>query len=115
MVKVCNTAFVKNDKEPYKTIFEKYPFELDNFQKYAIQAIEERNHILITAHTGSGKTLPAEYAIQKFCSDGKKVIYTSPIKSLSNQKFHEFSAKFPEISFGILTGEIGRASCRERV
>lgn len=106
MVKVCNTAFVKNDKEPYKTIFEKYPFELDNFQKYAIQAIEESNHILITAHTGSGKTLPAEYAIQKFCSDGKKVIYTSPIKSLSNQKFHEFSAKFPEISFGILTGDI---------
>jgi len=106
MVKVCNTAFVKNNEEPYKTIFREYPFELDNFQKYAVQAIEEKNHILITAHTGSGKTLPAEYAIQKFCRSGKKVIYTSPIKSLSNQKFHEFSAKFPEISFGILTGDI---------
>ena len=43
-------------------------------------------HILITAHTGSGKTLPAEYAIQKFHKEGKKVIYTSPIKSLSNLK-----------------------------
>ena len=83
-----------------------YPFELSLFQKDAIRGIEEGKHILITAHTGSGKTLPAEYAIRKFHKEGKKVIYTAPIKSLSNQKFYDFSKKFPEISFGILTGDI---------
>jgi len=85
---------------------ENYNFELDHFQKYAIQTLEEEKHVLITAHTGSGKTLPAEYAIQKFCRNGKKVIYTAPIKSLSNQKFNEFTCKYPDISFGILTGDI---------
>ncbi|MDC0142096.1 DEAD/DEAH box helicase, partial [bacterium] len=84
----------------------KYPFELSPFQKKAIAGIEEGKHILITAHTGSGKTLPAEYAIQKYHKEGKKVIYTAPIKSLSNQKFYNFTKKFPEISFGILTGDI---------
>ena len=98
----------------YNHIFETYPHELDHFQKFAIQAIEEGNHILVTASTGSGKSLPAEHAIKKFCREGKKVIYTSPIKSLSNQKFHEFSQKYPDISFGILTGDIKfnpQASC----
>jgi len=60
----------------------------------------------VTAHTGSGKTLPAEFAIEYLVGKGKKIIYTSPIKALSNQKFHEFSEKFPNISFGILTGDI---------
>lgn len=83
-----------------------YDFELDHFQKYAIQTINEDKHVLVTAHTGSGKTLPAEYAIQKYCRNGKKVIYTAPIKSLSNQKFNEFTEKYPDISFGILTGDI---------
>jgi len=83
-----------------------YDFELDIFQKDAIKGLDDGKHVLITAHTGSGKTLPAEYAIQKFCQAGKKVIYTGPVKSLSNQKFHDFSNKFPSISFGIMTGDI---------
>lgn len=103
MVYVCDDEYTIEDCAP---IFKNYPFELSPFQKHAIRAIEQGKHILITAHTGSGKTLPATYAIQKFCKRGKKVIYTSPIKSLSNQKFNEFSKKFPEISFGILTGDI---------
>jgi superfamily II RNA helicase len=64
------------------------------------------NHVLITAHTGSGKTLPAEFAIDYWVGKGKKVIYTSPIKALSNQKFYEFRLKFPHISFGLFTGDI---------
>lgn len=86
----------------------KYPsMKLDIFQLAAITAIRQGHHPLVTAHTGSGKTLPAEYAIEYFIREkGKKVIYTAPIKSLSNQKFHEFKAKFPAISFGILTGDI---------
>jgi superfamily II RNA helicase len=83
-----------------------FPFELSPFQKTAIAAIDDGNHVLVTAHTGSGKTLPAEYAIRHFTAKGKRVIYTAPIKALSNQKFYEFQKQFPEISFGILTGDI---------
>ena len=104
MVFTCDQPFP--EIQQYQEIFSQYPFELSNFQKYAIQAIEQEKHILITAHTGSGKTLPAEYAIEKYCRQGKKVIYTSPIKCLANQKFHDFNKKFPDITFGILTGDI---------
>jgi superfamily II RNA helicase len=103
MVVICNETY--NDSK-YSTYFELFPYQLSDFQKYAIQGIVEGNHVLVTAHTGSGKTLPAEFAIQHFVSNKKKVIYTSPIKALSNQKFYEFSFKYPEISFGLMTGDI---------
>lgn len=80
-------------------------FQLSEFQIKANEAIENGNHVLITAHTGSGKTLPAEYAIKYFTEKGKKVIYTSPIKALSNQKYSEFIKKFPNLSIGIMTGD----------
>ena len=104
MVRLCTNEY--NKKSELNSYFKNYPFELSSFQKYAIEAIITGNHILITAHTGSGKTLPAEFAIQHLVKKGKKVIYTSPIKALSNQKFHEFTNKYPDISFGILTGDI---------
>ncbi len=106
MVKVCSDTFSRQQEDRYSEHFEKYPFPLSSFQKYAIEAIVEGHHILVTAHTGSGKTLPAEFAIEHFVSQGKKVIYTSPIKALSNQKFYEFTKKFPGISFGVITGDI---------
>lgn len=107
MVRNCHTD---SQETAFHSSCESYDFELADFQKYAITGIEENKNILITAHTGSGKTLPAEHAIKKYCSDTsssrKKVIYTAPIKALSNQKFKDFTEKFPEISFGILTGDI---------
>jgi superfamily II RNA helicase len=104
MVRICNEVYPSNSK--YESYFELYPYSLSSFQKYAIEAIVEGHHALITAHTGSGKTLPAEFAIQYFVGQGKKVIYTSPIKALSNQKFYEFSLKYPDITFGLFTGDI---------
>jgi len=89
-----------------KEHFETFPFELSPFQKHAIDAIVKGDHCLVTAHTGSGKTVPAEFAIKYFVSMGKKVIYTSPIKALSNQKFYDFQQKYPEISVGLFTGDI---------
>jgi len=80
-------------------------FEYSEFQKVAIQSIHDGHHTLITAHTGSGKTLPAEYAIEYFTQKGKKVIYTSPIKALSNQKYNDFTKKFPNLTIGLLTGD----------
>ena len=104
MVVICDKPYPKDSS--YNSYFELYPFPLSDFQKYAIQAIVDDNHVLVTAHTGSGKTLPAEFAIKHLAKSGKKVIYTSPIKALSNQKFHDFSQKFPGISFGLFTGDI---------
>lgn len=101
MVKICVEETTQ--LEPLETT---YPFELSFFQKSAITAIQKGESVLVTAHTGSGKTLPAEYGIEYWVSKGKKVVYTSPIKALSNQKFHEFTIKFPNISFGLLTGDI---------
>ena len=103
MVKLCNKVY---ENQEYNSYFSEYPFELSDFQKYAIEGLIKEQHVLVTAHTGSGKTLPAEFAIQYFVNKGKKVIYTSPIKALSNQKYSEFTKAFPNISFGILTGDI---------
>ena len=103
MVIICDKPY---PCDKYEDIFAGYPYQLSDFQKYAIEAIVEDQNILITAHTGSGKTLAAEFAIEYFVKMGKRVIYTSPIKALSNQKFYEFSKKYPNISFGILTGDI---------
>ncbi len=107
MVRTFNETTVFEEEECV-VIREKYhTLSLDTFQLAAMTAIRRGIHPLVTAHTGSGKTLPAEHAIEYFVGEkGKKVIYTAPIKSLSNQKFHEFKAKFPAISFGIMTGDI---------
>ena len=107
MVKVCSIEkYSDEDAENNSHYFEKYPYELSIFQKHAIQGIVEGNHVIITAHTGSGKTLAAEFSIEYFVSKGRKVIYTMPIKTLGNQKFYEFSKKYPHISFGLITGDI---------
>lgn len=106
MVRICKDPYP--NPSPYDAHFDRFAFPLSDFQKYAIEAIVTGHHTLVTAHTGSGKTLPAEFAIEYFTQQTpkKRVIYTSPIKALSNQKFSEFTAKYPHISFGLLTGDI---------
>uniref|UniRef100_A0A6C0LWY7 Helicase n=1 Tax=viral metagenome TaxID=1070528 RepID=A0A6C0LWY7_9ZZZZ len=94
------------DDTSYNSHFSHWKFELSDFQKWAIKGIVDEKNVIITAHTGSGKTLPAEFAIQHFFSKGKKVVYTTPIKALSNEKFNDLQNKYPDISFGILTGDI---------
>jgi superfamily II RNA helicase len=107
MVKNCDVSnYPAENEEIYGKYWSNYPYPLSVFQKWAIEGIVKGNHVFITAHTGSGKTLPAEFAIEYFVSLGKKVIYTGPIKSLINQKFYDFTKKYPKISFGILTGDI---------
>jgi len=106
MVKICSHHYPSASEETYKQYFEKYPYSLSSFQKYSIEATVEGHHSLVCVPTGSGKTLAGEFAIEHFVGQGKKVIYTSPIKALSNQKFYDFQQKFPHISFGILTGDI---------
>jgi len=77
----------------------------DPFQERAIAAIDAEKSVLVSAPTGAGKTAIAEYAMDKALARGEKVIYTSPIKALSNQKYRDFSAKYPE-RVGLLTGDV---------
>ncbi len=78
----------------------------DRFQAFAIEAIEKGENVLVTAKTGSGKTFVGEYQIAKSLQRGGRVFYTTPVKSLSNQKFHDLKKLFPESTVGIMTGDI---------
>lgn len=105
MVLLCDTPF--GNQPNYDIHFQQFPtFTLSDFQKWAIKGIVENHHVLITAHTGSGKTLPAEFAIKYFVERNKKIIYTTPIKALSNTKLSELRRKYPDVSFGIITGDV---------
>jgi superfamily II RNA helicase len=82
-----------------------YPYALDPFQQHAVTAIHRHENVLVTAKTGSGKTLVGEYQIAHSLSKGRRVFYTTPIKSLSNQKFYDLKRMFPD-RVGIMTGDI---------
>lgn len=82
----------------------KYPFELDTFQKQAIIHIEKGENVFVAAHTSAGKTVVAEYAIALAFANKTQVIYTSPIKALSNQKFRDLRHEFKNV--GIITGSL---------
>lgn len=81
-----------------------YPFTLDPFQKQAVACVERAESVLVSAHTSAGKTVVAEYAIALALRDGGRVIYTSPIKALSNQKYRELNEEFGDV--GLMTGDI---------
>jgi superfamily II RNA helicase len=107
MVYVCSvTNYPHENEAKYKEYFDKFNHPLHIFQKWAIEGIVEGQHVLCCCPTGSGKSLPAEFALDYFHSIGKKTIYCSPIKSLSNQKFNDFTQKYPHVSIGIVTGDI---------
>lgn len=82
-----------------------YTFPLDPFQQHAISAISRNENVLVTAKTGSGKTLVGEYQIAHSLQKGRRVFYTTPIKSLSNQKFYDLKRMFPD-RVGIMTGDV---------
>lgn len=81
-----------------------WPFTLDPFQKVSISSIERGESVLVSAHTSAGKTVVAEYAIAQSLKNNQRVIYTSPIKALSNQKYREFAAEFGDV--GLMTGDV---------
>jgi superfamily II RNA helicase len=80
------------------------PFEPDPFQLEALAALE-REDVLVTAPTGSGKTWIAREEIRRLLAEGKRAWYTSPLKALTNSKYHEFCDEFGEHNVGILTGD----------
>ena len=106
MVKICSYDYPKSHEETYQEYYKNYPYLLHDFQKWCVESIVTGNHVLITAPTGTGKTFGGEFAINYFVTKGKKVIYTTPIKALSNEKFYSFTNKYPHISVGLITGDI---------
>jgi ATP-dependent RNA helicase DOB1 len=98
----------KPSENPART----YPFTLDPFQQCSINCIQRNESVLVSAHTSAGKTVVAEYAIAQGLRDKQRVVYTSPIKALSNQKFRELSQEFGDV--GLMTGDVTinpNASC----
>jgi Superfamily II RNA helicase len=83
-----------------------HEFTLDPFQEEALDAIDAGQSVIVAAPTGTGKTLIADYLIEKAMSEHLKVIYTAPIKALSNQKFRDFKTQFGEEAVGIMTGDV---------
>ncbi|MBI4143928.1 DEAD/DEAH box helicase [Candidatus Woesearchaeota archaeon] len=81
-------------------------YTLDKFQEEAIEVISHAHSVLVSAPTGSGKTLIADYIIDKDLKEGKRVIYTAPIKALSNQKYEDFCKQYGEENIGLVTGDI---------
>lgn len=80
-------------------------FTLDPFQLDAIKSIDIGRSVLVAAPTGSGKTLVAEYALELCLAEGSRAFYTTPIKALSNQKYHDFCAAYGVENIGLLTGD----------
>ncbi|ODA78096.1 hypothetical protein RJ55_06699 [Drechmeria coniospora] len=90
----------KAPEEPART----WNFKLDPFQSLSVASIERDESVLVSAHTSAGKTVVAEYAIAQCLKRNQRVIYTSPIKALSNQKFRDFDAIFGDV--GLMTGDV---------
>ncbi len=78
-------------------------YKLDSFQIDAIESLYENLNVLVTAPTGAGKTIIAERGIEEYLDKGNRVIYTTPIKALSNQKYHDFMSS--GFDTGLLTGD----------
>ena len=81
-------------------------YTLDKFQIDAIHSIESNHSVVVSAATGTGKTLIADYTIDKYVRLGKRIIYTAPIKALSNQKYKDFKNEFGQETVGIMTGDV---------
>ena len=81
-------------------------FRLDPFQERAIDALESGGSVLVSAPTGSGKTVVADYAVARATESGKRAFYTTPLKALSNQKLGELAVTYGDENVGLLTGDV---------
>ena len=79
---------------------------LDPFQQKAIEALEAEHSVLVCAPTGTGKTIIADWIVDQALQEGRRVVYTAPIKALSNQKFRDYRRLYGEEAVGLVTGDL---------
>ena len=96
----------EGDQRFLEAFRERYPFPLDPFQEQAIRHVLRGESVIVSAPTGAGKTLIAEFAIYRALAAQRRAIYTTPLKALSNQKFTDFSRQYGSELVGILTGDV---------
>ena len=100
------SAFRRRQEHPRLAEFvDQYPFGLDDFQVEACREIEDGRGVLVAAPTGSGKTVVGEFAVHLALATGRKCFYTTPIKALSNQKYHDLVERHGVENVGLLTGD----------
>src|SRR3954467_1559116 len=98
-------ACARTDAGPLGSFRQQYPFELDEFQLRACEALADGRGVLVAAPTGSGKTVVGEFAVHLALSSGRKAFYTTPIKALSNQKYADLVRVHGPAAVGLLTGD----------
>ena len=82
-----------------------FPFALDDYQRDGCAHVEAGSGVLVAAPTGAGKTVVGEFAVFLALREGRKCFYTTPIKALSNQKYHDLAERFGSHRVGLLTGD----------
>src|SRR5690349_16711573 len=98
-------ARARTENGPLGTFRRQYPFELDEFQLRACEALSDGRGVLVAAPTGSGKTVVGEFAVHLALQTGRKAFYTTPIKALSNQKYTDLVRRYGPETVGLLTGD----------
>jgi ATP-dependent RNA helicase HelY len=86
--------------------FSSLPFVPDEYQRRAVAALERGHSVLVSAPTGSGKTVVADFAVFQALESSRKAFYTTPLKALSNQKHDELSRRYGAERVGLLTGDV---------
>src|SRR3954469_5306009 len=95
----------RSDRPALRNFATGYDFPFDDFQQHACEALEDGHGVLVAAPTGAGKTIVGEFAAFLALSTGGKCFYTTPIKALSNQKFHDLVERHGADNVGLLTGD----------
>src|SRR3954452_9309639 len=98
-------ARARSENGPLGGFRRQYPFELDEFQRRACEALADGRGVLVAAPTGSGKTVVGEFAVHLAMQTGRKAFYTTPIKALSNQKYSDLVRRYGAEAVGLLTGD----------
>src|SRR3970282_2017055 len=105
-IEPASTSLPQDEQALVDSFRDRYTFSLDSFQEEAIRLIAEDNSVIVSAPTGAGKTLIAEFAIYRALAHQHRIAYTTPLKALSNQKYADFTRQYGVAEVGILTGDV---------